>query len=97
MDKKLEKAIELLKMAKPFHVESTCWGSCMDGKPKQCVIVKLIKEIDKFIASVENSGRECALLSEKALGKIWNSPEEDKAWKHLKDLPNIGKKKKEKK
>ena len=48
MDKKLEKAIELLKMAKPFHVESTCWGSCMDGKPKQCVIVKLIKEIVDF-------------------------------------------------
>jgi bifunctional DNA-binding transcriptional regulator/antitoxin component of YhaV-PrlF toxin-antitoxin module len=26
---------------------------------------------------------ECALLSEPALAKEWNTPEEDKAWEHL--------------
>lgn len=26
---------------------------------------------------------ECALLSERALGRDWNRPEEDAAWSHL--------------
>ena len=31
-----------------------------------------------------------ALLSEAALAKDWLRPEEDAAWAHLKDLPDIG-------
>ena len=32
---------------------------------------------------------EAALLSESALAKDWLSPEEDKAWQHLADLPDL--------
>jgi len=32
----------------------------------------------------EDDIEEITLLSEKALAKDWNKPEEDKAWKHLK-------------
>ena len=32
---------------------------------------------------------DAALLAESALAKDWLSPEEDQAWKHLADLPNL--------
>jgi len=35
---------------------------------------------------IENS--ETALLSERSLAKDWNTPEENKAWRHLADLPS---------
>jgi hypothetical protein len=31
---------------------------------------------------------EAALLSEKSLAEEWNTPEEDKAWQHLAELPS---------
>ena len=31
---------------------------------------------------------ETALLSEKSLAKDWNTPEEDRAWQHLAELPS---------
>ena len=31
---------------------------------------------------------ETALLSEAALAKDWNKPEEDEAWQHLDELPS---------
>jgi len=35
---------------------------------------------------IENS--ETALLSERSLAEDWNTPEENKAWRHLADLPS---------
>lgn len=40
---------------------------------------------------------EAALLSESALAKDWLSAEEDEAWKHLADLPDLDKSRKGKK
>jgi hypothetical protein len=34
----------------------------------------------------DDAAMECALLSEDALSIDWDTPEEDEAWKHLKDL-----------
>ena len=31
---------------------------------------------------------EAALLSEKSLAEDWNTPEEDRAWQHLAELPS---------
>ncbi|MGZ8842464.1 MAG: hypothetical protein ACXW18_02305 [Pyrinomonadaceae bacterium] len=31
---------------------------------------------------------ETALLSEKSLAEEWNTPEEDRAWQHLAELPS---------
>jgi hypothetical protein len=31
---------------------------------------------------------EAALLSEKSLAEEWNTPEEDRAWHHLAELPS---------
>lgn len=31
---------------------------------------------------------ETALLSEKSLAEDWNTPEEDRAWQHLAELPS---------
>ncbi len=41
-------------------------------------LVTLLNDEDKPIKGIENS-----LLSEEALGKDWNKPEEDEAWSHL--------------
>ena len=35
---------------------------------------------------IDNS--ETALLSERSLAEDWNTPEENKAWRHLADLPS---------
>jgi hypothetical protein len=35
---------------------------------------------------IDNS--ETALLSERSLAGDWNTPEENKAWRHLADLPS---------
>jgi len=35
---------------------------------------------------IDNS--ETALLSERSLAEDWNTPEENKAWRHLTDLPS---------
>ncbi len=40
--------------------------------------LKPLKQIDEEI-----SARECAILSESSLKKIWDTPEEDEAWKDL--------------
>jgi hypothetical protein len=37
----------------------------------------------------EELPNEAALLSESALAREWLSPEEDAAWKHLSDLPDL--------
>ena len=31
---------------------------------------------------------ETALLSERSLAELWNTPEEDRAWQHLPELPS---------
>jgi hypothetical protein len=31
---------------------------------------------------------ETALMSEKALAEVWSTPEEDRAWQHLAELPS---------
>jgi hypothetical protein len=31
---------------------------------------------------------ETALLSERSLAESWNTPEEDRAWQHLEELPS---------
>lgn len=36
----------------------------------------------------ETESRETVLLSEKALAKDWNRPEEDEAWSHLQKDPS---------
>ncbi len=42
-------------------------------------LVTLLKDEDEPVMK----GIENALLSEEALGKDWNKPEEDQAWSHL--------------
>ena len=45
-------------------------------------LVTILDEDPKIEAS------ESALLSEKSLAEYWNTPEEDRAWQHLAELPS---------
>jgi hypothetical protein len=47
--------------------------------------------------SDEEVPNEVTLLSEAALAKDWSTPEEDEAWKHLAELPDLDRDKKAKK
>lgn len=42
-----------------------------------------VKDGGLFISSPAISGIEGALLSEESLGRLWNDPREDEAWKDL--------------
>jgi hypothetical protein len=48
----------------------------------------LVTILDEAVAA-EEIPNEAALLSESALAKDWLTPEEDAAWKHLADLPDL--------
>ena len=46
--------------------------------------VQIRAEKGKIIIEDDSlSGRDLAILSEKSLGKLWNDPREDEAWKNL--------------
>ncbi len=38
-----------------------------------------------------DDSNETLLLAESALAEAWSGPEEDKAWEHLNELPDLGK------
>jgi len=40
-----------------------------------------------ILADEPSDAHETALLSEPALGRDWNRPEEDAAWSHLQQVP----------
>ena len=70
MLKALEAVVEKngeIHFTEPVHLKGPCKA-----------IVTIIEE-DTVLDSVP----ETALLSERALGRDWNRPEEDKAWAHL--------------
>lgn len=50
-------------------------------KSKRALVTLLDDEQESVISAIENT-----LLSEEALGKDWNKPEEDKAWLHLQQV-----------
>lgn len=62
-------------------------------RAKKHALVTILDE-DWFDDEVPN---EVALLSESALAKDWLSPEEDRAWKHLAELPDLDARRKRKK
>ena len=43
----------------------------------------LVTILDASFDAAEGGARDTALLSEMALAKDWNQPEEDRAWSHL--------------
>jgi len=51
-------------------------------------LVTILEEEPMLHVPTHSIVNEEALLSEQALAD-WNSPEEDKAWKHLEDLPAL--------
>lgn len=42
-----------------------------------------IRKFDDVAAFLTAKGKVAPLVSESSLAKLWNTPEEDKAWKHL--------------
>ena len=63
-----------------------------DGKLKTFEKIKLSKSHRVIITILEEPDDEkfdLALLSEAALAKDWDRPEEDEAWSHLAQLPSL--------
>ena len=52
------------------------------SKPHRVIITILNEEAD-------DENINLALLSESALARDWNRPEEDEAWSHLAQLPSL--------
>lgn len=59
-------------------------------KEKQRALVTILDES----WAEEEIPNESALLAESALAREWLNTEEDEAWKHLVDLPDLDKRKK---
>jgi hypothetical protein len=64
-----------------------------DGKLKILDAIQLPKRRRVIITILNEEAPEeianLALLSESALAKDWNRPEEDEAWSHLHQLPSL--------
>ena len=62
-----------------------------NGKVELAETIKLTSRRRALVTILDeiSPDMECAILSESALAKEWLTPEEDEAWKHLSDLPDL--------
>ncbi len=64
-----------------------------DGNLRMMKTVKLPKLRRVLITILDDEPSDellnLALMSEEALGRDWNRPEEDEAWSHLAQLPSL--------
>ena len=58
--------------------ELAAWAKAQPGG-----LSKLVRRLLSTARQNEESGRVTALLSERSLAKIWDTPEEDEAWRDL--------------
>jgi hypothetical protein len=67
-----------------------------NGKVKLAETIKLRTKARALVTILDEQSpeaelsNEAALLAEASLAKDWLSPEEGEAWKHLADLPHLG-------
>jgi len=51
----------------------------------EIIVLVYDEHIEIYPISFEYDNSDCIRLSEKSLAKIWDSPEEDKAWAYLQE------------
>jgi len=71
-------------------IEATIGSDGIVKLDEQIVLSRPSRALVTILDPIDDSN-EAALLAESALAEAWVGTDEDKAWEHLNDLPDIGK------